>query len=173
MTPAEIAEVKAVATAMVAAMDETDAKAVALDGARASERSAKATYEADIRMKVRNWKSRAGYAGSGVEGTLQLRGPESGFDQGTFKPTLKVSMTGGLIKLDFVKGECDSVMVYGRLRGEVPWTKLGLDSSTPYFDTRPLAVANTPEAREYFVMGVIDDVEVGVASDITSIVYGG
>ena len=173
LTPAEVTEAKAVATAMVAAMDETDAKDVALAGARAAERATRAVQEADIRLKVRNWKSRPTYPSSGVEGTLPLRGPESGFDPATFKPTLRVTVTGGQVKLDFVKQECDSVAVYGRLRGEMGWMKLGLDSATPYYDTRPLAQANVPETREYYVIGVIDDEEVGVPSDIASAVFGG
>ncbi len=43
----------------------------------------------------------------------------------------------------------------------------------PYVDTAPLAVANVPEVREYMGRGVINDVEIGLDSDIASLTFGG
>ncbi len=173
LTPAEITAAKAVAEAVVAKMEATDDADTALKGARAEEKDVLAANEPEMRFLIRGWKAKPQYAGSGVEGTLQLKGPESTFDPNTFVPTLRLSIAGNQVKLDFTKGECDSVAVYARLRGEVGWVRLGLDSSSPYYDTRPLTVAGAAETREYHVIGVIDDVEVGQQSAIMSIVFGG
>ena len=43
----------------------------------------------------------------------------------------------------------------------------------PYYDTNPLANLAVPEVREYMVMGMIDNVENGLPSDIVSIVFAG
>ena len=43
----------------------------------------------------------------------------------------------------------------------------------PYYDESPLAVANTPEVREYMAIGVINDEEIGQMSEIKEIVYAG
>jgi hypothetical protein len=80
---------------------------------------------------VHNLKTRALYASSGVEGTLRLKGTDSGFDPTTFKSVLKLSIVGGQVRVDFTKGECDSVAIYCRLRGTLGWTKLGIDSDSP------------------------------------------
>jgi hypothetical protein len=173
LTAPEITAAKDTAADMIAKMDAVDAADAALKGARATEKTATVSDEAAIRLAIRNWKTRANYASSGVEGTLQLVGTGSDFDPNTFKSTVKLSIVGGQIKIDFTKSECDSVAVYCRLRGTTGWTKLGLDSLTPYYDTNPLANASVPETREYYVMGVIDDIEVGQPSDIVSIVFGG
>lgn len=163
----------ATATDQVAKMQATDDAEMALAAARAQEKAAAQTNDAAIRMAIRNWKTNPAYATSGIEGSLQLTGTASGFDPQTFKSVLKLSIVGGQIRVDFIKGECDSVAIYCRLRGTQGWTKLGTDSRSPYYDTNPLASPNVPETREYMAMGIIDDVEIGLPSDIVSIVFGG
>jgi hypothetical protein len=169
----DIAAAVATATAMVAKMQATDDAEAALKAARTMETAAATPNEAAIRAAVRNWKTLPPYPDSGVEGSLNLRGPASGFDPNTFKSKVKLSIVGGQIRIDFTKDECDSVAVYCRLRGTAAWTKLGLDSRSPYYDTNPLANPAIPETREYMLMGVIDDLEIGLPSDIVSIVFGG
>lgn len=173
ITPAEITADKAVATNMLAAMDATDSAKSALDAARAAERAAETTYEAYIRNAVRGYKTKPNYASSGAEGKLRLRGPSSGFDPATFKPKLMPKVIGIQVKIDFTKGECDSVEIFSRLRGQTGWTRLGIDSATPYYDTRPLANPSVPETREYMAIGIIDDIQVGVQSDIVSVLFSG
>lgn len=169
----DITAAVAVATDQVAKMQATDDAETALAAARSVEKSATLANEQTIRAAVRNWKTLPAYPGSGVEGSLKLKGTESGFDPGTFKTVLKLSIVGGQIRVDFTKSACDSVAIYCRLRGTQGWTKLGTDSRSPYYDTAPLANPNVPETREYMGMGVIDDVEIGLPSDIVSIVFGG
>jgi hypothetical protein len=171
MTAGEATALKTIVDAHIAKMDATDAAQAALDGARETE--AQSTAIADIRTAVRRLKTNSAYTGSGVEGTLQLRGPESGFEPGTFKPTSKVSISGGQIRIDFTKGEADGVVVYCRLRGSPGWNKLGIDTASPYFDTNPPATPGVPETREYMVRAILDDVEIGQPSDIISLVFGG
>lgn len=169
----DITAAVATATAQVAKMQATDDAEMALAGARAQEKAAAETNDAAIRAVIRNWKTNPAYPSSGIEGSLQLKGAASSFDPQTFKSVLKLSIVGGQIRVDFIKGECDSIAIYCRLRGTAAWTKLGTDSRSPYFDTAPLANANAPETREYQGIGVIDDLEIGLPSDIVSIVFGG
>lgn len=48
-----------------------------------------------------------------------------------------------------------------------------MDTSSPYIDGRPLAVANAPEVREYMLRGVVTDAEIGLDSDILNITWSG
>lgn len=89
------------------------------------------------------------------------------------KPTLKGKATPNYVLLEFIKKGFDGVNIYARLKGQSTWTFLARDTQSPYHDTRALAVAGTPETREYMCMGVIADEEVGEESDIVSVVYGG
>jgi hypothetical protein len=171
MTAGEASALKTIVDAHAAKMDATDAAQAALEGARETE--SQSTGIPEIRAAVRRLKTNTAYPGSGVEGTLQLRGPESSFDPATFKPTCKASLSGGQIRIDFVKSEADGVVVYCRLRGSPGWNKLGIDTSTPYFDTNPPAQPSVPETREYQVRAILDDQEIGQMSDIVSLVIGG
>lgn len=169
LSTAEIAEIKAYAADMIAKMEATEAADVALKGARNQEAAARDINEPAIRFKIRGMKTRPEYATSGVEGVLKLKGVGSVFDPNTFKPAVKVVFEGGQIKIDFTKGECDGVVIYSRLRGEMGWTRLAVDTSSPYYDTRPAATPGVAETREYYCIGIIDDVERGQASDSVSI----
>ena len=43
----------------------------------------------------------------------------------------------------------------------------------PAYDEPPIAVANTPEVREYMAIGVVKDEEIGQPSEIKEVVYAG
>ena len=77
------------------------------------------------------------------------------------------------MRLKFTKLGVDGVNVYARLKGQSTWTKIAFDSSSPYEDHRPLSVPGTPEVREYRLIGVIKDEEVGLASDIVAVTFAG
>jgi hypothetical protein len=173
LTAAEIAAIKTAATDQCVKMEAANAAENAAKGAKAIEMETTRLNTQAIRLAIRNIKTRTLYANSGVEGTLRLKGSESTFDPATFKPALKLSIVGGQVRVDFTKGECDSVAVYCRVRGTIGWTKLGIDTDSPYFDTKPLANPNVPEVREYMARGVIEDAEIGIESDIVSIALAG
>ena len=170
----DITAAKAVATNQCLKMEATDAAEAALEGARTTEKSVTTTNTAAIRGYVRNWKTLPGYPTSGSEGVLGLKGTETNApDPSSFKSTIKLSIDGNQIKLEFTKTGMDAVVVYGRLRGTLGWTKLGMDSSSPYYDTRPPAQPGVAEVREYMVRGLLNDEEVGLDSDIASIAFAG
>jgi len=80
---------------------------------------------------------------------------------------------GGEIRLDWQKKGADAVHIYGRLRGQANWVLLGMDTSSPYIDGRPLAQPNVAEVREYMLRGVVEDVEIGLDSDVLNATWGG
>jgi hypothetical protein len=161
------------ADAIIAAYDDTDSAKTTLDGKKAVETDTEGTQLGIIRgilttLKVLpNWKS------SGADAELQSSSSSSQFDPSTYKPVISVEIKGGLITLDFKKKGVDALAIYGRLRGTLGWTKLGVDTSSPYVDGRPLATPGVAEIREYMARGMMDDEEIGLESDIVSIVFGG
>lgn len=125
-----------------------------------------------LRKILQGLKTNAGYTEAiGVD--MQVIGKESAIDLTAFKTTLTAKLFPGRVEIDFVKGDSEGVNVYTRFKGQPSWTKLSFDAYSPYVDTRPLAVANTPEYREYMAIGVVADTEIGQASDIIEVVFGG
>ena len=104
---------------------------------------------------------------------LGIVGSEGDADRDGLKPELSARAASDHVRLSFTKKGIDGVHVYGRRKGEGAWQLLGTDYFSPYTDHRPLAVAGTPETREYMFRGIIHDEEVGVDSDIVSVLFGG
>ena len=155
------------------ALDETDTAGNVLDGKRSTERSTETAKQAQLRAKIRNWKTLPGYAGSGLAGTLQLAGEGAEFDGSSYKPVFTVRMEGGHVRFDFQLLGADGLAFYRRLRGQTTWTKMGTDTDPPYFDSRPVATPGTPEAREYMARGLTGDDEIGEDSDVVEFTVPG
>ncbi len=137
------------------------------------EESTEETQLAIIRGILNGLKVLPTWKSSGADAQLQSSSSGTAFDPNAYKPVITVSIKGGLITLDFKKRGVDGLAIYGRLRGTMGWTKLGIDTSSPYIDGRPLAVPGVSETREYMARGMVDDEEVGLESDIVSINYAG
>jgi hypothetical protein len=170
---AEATAAKATADNLLAKMDATDAAEAALDGARSEENAARTADVASLRARIRNWKTLPGYATSGSEGVLKLRSVGEEFDSSSYKCEFDGTVEAGKVRLNFRKKGVDAVAIYARLRGASAFAKIGTDSSSPYYDTRPLAEAGAPEVREYMLRGLIDDEEIGLDSDAVSVSFAG
>jgi hypothetical protein len=105
---------------------------------------------------------------------LGIIGDETTFDAANFQTALKGKSLPGSNEITFVKSATDGVNIYSHPVGNPDpnvWEKLAFDTSSPYNDTRPLAVAGIPENRKYRARGVINDAEIGQWSDILSLTF--
>ena len=165
--------IKAVADGIIAKYDATNAAQLALDSARLLEGSTETAGLAQIRAKVRNWKTLAGYPASGSEAVLQLKGTDSPFDPVSYKPVIKVKTVPGGVQVAFTKKGVDGLAIYMRVAGATAWRKVGMDTESPFTDTTPLAVAGVPENREYMARGVLHDEELTTNSDAANVTFAG
>ncbi len=100
-------------------------------------------------------------------------------DFSDFTPVLEYKVYTGYVRLMFDFHGLEMMNVYCRLKGTTAWTKIAVVSHSPFDDHRPIFVPALPlvaansEAREYMIIGVMDDEEVGNASAIRSVVFGG
>ena len=63
--------------------------------------------------------------------------------------------------------------VYCRRKGQTVWMKVGVFTQSEVMDATPCAPPGQPEEREYQVRSVIKDVEIGIASDIETVIVRG
>ena len=59
-----------------------------------------------------------------------------------------------------------------RHAGEQGWKQIGIDMRPPFDDYDPLRQQGVPEAREYRLIGVVNDEDVGSPSDIVTVTVG-
>jgi hypothetical protein len=74
------------------------------------------------------------------------------------KPT---SMTGSIVRLDWIKGEFDGVFIDSQRNDETEWRRLDFEMRLPYEDNRAPLVAGKPEERRYRLRYFIDNQTVG------------
>ena len=77
------------------------------------------------------------------------------------------------LKLAKAGGEVDANAVYYRRKGQTVWIKLGIFMQAEIIDHTPCATPGQPEEREYQVRSVIKDEEIGIASDIETVIVRG
>jgi len=69
----------------------------------------------------------------------------------------------------WVKGVYDGVQIESQRAGETLWTLIGMDTSSPYLDSRAPLAAGVPEIRCYRLRYFPNDVPTGNYSDIVTV----
>ena len=172
LTAPQVAAVQATCTTNIAAIDNNNTAQTAAKTARTAKDTQLTKGDKDLRLQIKKMKTASGYT-EAIGTALQVIGEDGAIDYSTYKPTISCVVMPGRVRIDFVKDGLDGVYIYARHKGETTWTKLALDTYSPYEDNRPLTVVGQPEHREYMAIGVLHDEEVTQQSDIIEAVYGG
>jgi hypothetical protein len=126
-----------------------------------------------IRAFITRAKTSAGCTGY-IRVAQQWIGEQHEIDYNTQRPTIRIEVQRGRVKITGQKPGFASVNIYGRKKGDVEWKLITIRiTKFPYYDERPLTVAGTPEVREYRAVGVVNDQEIGQPSEIKEVVYAG
>lgn len=88
-----------------------------------------------------------------------------------YKPVIRAQTQAGRVEIKFTRRPVDGVNVYSRKRGEAAWRLLGRFLHSPCVDPVP-APTGVPEVREYRVIGVVKDREIGQPSDVVVVTMG-
>jgi hypothetical protein len=173
LTAAEVTALQGEITAIKGPLDTYLAKQIELDAANGALTQSLDQHLPKVRAALRNLKANPGYTAA-IGEDLQIIASADTFDPESYKPTLTVEAFPGYVRLKGKKSGVQAMNLYSRLRGETGWKLLvARRSKFPFDDDSPLAVAGTPETREYRAVGVVNDEEIGQPSDIVSVVYGG
>jgi hypothetical protein len=172
LTAGQITAIQNTIAAQIALIDAVEAANSALQGAQEAEKTGRTTTDAILREEIADWKRAAGWTAE-TEAELRVKSSPSDFDPNTYKPEFTLRIVGGEIRIDWKKKGAHGIKVYSRLRGATAWNFESFDMTSPYIDGNPHAQPNVPEVREYMLRGVIDDVEIGLDSDIQSITWAG
>ncbi len=126
---------------------------------------------------VRLAKANPLYDPETIGAVLRLESTGDAFDPTTYTAELSdfASPSANTVTFKFRKasGEVDGINLYMRRKGETAWTFVRFFSKSPATDTTAVKVAGSPEEREYQARAVIADVEVGIVSDIESVLVRG
>jgi len=87
-------------------------------------------------------------------------------------PTVKATARSGEVVVNFSKDGHLGAWVESQVGSETEWTHIGIDTSDPYHDSRPLKVAGQPEKRRYRLC-FWDGEPTRVWSPVVEVVFGG
>lgn len=148
--------------------------------------------EGRFRMLVGQIKAHSNYS-KAIGENLKIEADETSFDAENYKPEGSAKAVQNVVTIKFSKNGVDAIAVYSKVtagatetnaappapgtpgalgapgvpnkKAAEPMVKLAVVSHSPFVDNRPLAVAGQPEVREYYLRGVLRDVEIGVPSN--------
>lgn len=128
----------------------------------------------DVRRDINNLKTSPSYNdGIGADLGVLTTGNDT-VDPNTYQPELKITVVNGIPRLTGKKRGVDSFNIYSRIKGTAAFNLLAAKRVRfPYDDDSPVAHPGTPEEREYQIVGVIADNEVGQPSAIATAVVPG
>ena len=94
-------------------------------------------------------------------------------DYSNYKAIVWAYVEGGMVQLGIIKKGVHALNIYVKKPGDTGFTFLERITLSKYTDKRPLTTPGIAEIRQYMVMGVVADKEIGIQSDIITISFGG
>lgn len=173
ISAARVTQIKAWCNDLIDEINATNTAKQAWLAAAASKATQETASIAGLRAEIALWKPNPNMTPT-IGAALKIVGSGSSFDPNTYKAEItKVEVIAGHVQIKFRKGQTDGINLYCRLKGQSVWKFVSRDTNSPYDDYTALAVAGTPEVREYQAYGVLSDVQIGQPSDIVSVTFGG
>ena len=119
---------------------------------------------------VANLKTRAGYTDA-IAQDLGIIGAQTTVDPNAVPP-VKVEVRSGEVLIHVKKMGHTGFQIDGQVANETEWTTVGIGTSDPFHDNRPLKVPGQPEKRRYRVC-FWDGEPTRVWSAVIEVVFGG
>lgn len=172
LTTAEVTAVEADFTALQAKLSALAAKKAEQQAATADKRTARRLIEGRTRALANRIKAHPNFTPALGE-QLGIVGPEDSTDLTTSRPTLTAASVGpGSVTIGFDKSTSSGVRILGKRGTESAFSLLGIDTESPYIDTRANAGAG-PETRQYQAQYLFGDDPIGEMSDVLVVTVPG
>lgn len=151
------------------AIDDVQRKEVELKAATAHYKNLVETRLPELRAIVGSWKTLPNYTESIGQSLRVIGTAPAAPDWNNLKPAPKIQTLANGVRITYVRGQTHGVNVYCRRGGEPNFTYLGRDSSSPFDDERPNLQNAPSERREYYLVFVKNDKEIGQRSDVVAV----
>lgn len=171
LTPAEVTAEVALCQAIIDAINAANNQKNLYKSAMEARDTTLSFQGGELRLDIARHKVTPGYT-EAIGQDLGIVGTFVEFDPATYKPEIFGELFGGSVRIRFRKMGVDGINIYRRPKGSSTFTFLSRATRSPFEHHPVLAEPNQPEHWEYRAFGVLNDVEIGVASDIVEIVFG-
>jgi hypothetical protein len=168
LTDADITKKQEAAQAIIDAIDDANAAITASKVKNKAKKLALKDNMVSIRASVGSMKNHDDYTEEiGVD--MGIIGEESDFDPDKAKTIVKLEKAVQGVDIKFTLEGCEGGNVYCKRGNETAFTFIKYVIHPHTIDTRPNLDGAASEQRQYYVILVLDDEEVGIPSDIATI----
>jgi len=124
-----------------------------------------------LKTNIARHKTAENYT-TGIGNDLRIISPTSDVDLSTYKPKLKAEHFGNNVRIKFVKKGVEGINLYRQKKGATDWDFVSRVTKSPFDQGITLENPGQPEHWNYQALGVVNDHEVGLPSDIVEIIFG-
>lgn len=156
---------------LITAINEVNSKKQALKSSLDARLLAIEVQGGALRTEIARHKLNPGYTDA-IGSDLGIISHRVGIDPATYKAKIAVEIFAGIARIKFTKRGVDGLNIYHRKKGTSNWLFMARVTKSPFDDHLTLENPNQPEHWEYRAYGVIDDLEIGIASDIVEAIIG-
>jgi len=168
MLPADIIAEQKQCDTIIASIDVADAEAVVAKQKNQDRDTTIVTEMGTLRPKIKTHKAYTGYTPA-IGEALSVIGTGIVVDPLTVKTIVKLAKIPLGVDIKFDLEHCEGGDVYCKRGAEAGFTFLKSITHPHSIDTRPNAGGAASEQRQYYVILLINDIEVGIPSDIVTI----
>jgi hypothetical protein len=167
IAPAEITQFSNDAADVAKKLTDLQNAKTALQSLTQSKNDLFAVIEKRIRDKVVVIKHQSGYTEAIGEdlGIVPPKAIGGSLAADGAKPDFTATVLANMVRLDWVKGQFDGVLIQCKRGTETAFTFLDKDTQSPYEDARPNINPDQHEARIYRMRYLMKDQEIGIWSD--------
>ena len=172
LTQVQVDAEKAYCDDLIASLNNVSSKRGQLKASIGGRKTTVSTKGGALRAEIGQHKASPNFSQEiGLD--LGIIAPNVTVDFANYKAQFTTEIYGGNIRIKFKKNNADGINLYGRKKGSLNWMYVARLTKNPYDYNFVLQTEGQPEHWEYRAFGVVDDAEIGVASDIVEILYAG
>lgn len=171
MTQVEVDLEIALCDKIIDSIDDVEASKAALNSAFKAKETVVKRDGGTLRKTIANHKTEPGYT-IAIGENLGIVGSSNDFIPSEYKPEIFVSLYGGKVRVRFVKRGVNGINLYKRTKGDTQWVLVSRVTKSPYLFQPVVLQDNVPAHFEFRAFGVLNDEEIGMASDISEILFG-
>jgi hypothetical protein len=171
LTPEQVAAEQSFCDHLIASVNNVSSKRNQLKSAIDGKKDTVELSGGALRAEISRHKTLANYT-EAIGQDLGVVAHSVAIDFANYKAKISAELYGGLIRIKFQKKYADGINLYRRKKGTGEWLFVARATKSPFDHSLSLQVAGQPEHWEYRAFGVVDDNEVGIASDIVEVIYG-
>lgn len=170
MTGADVTEEVAICTEIIEAINDAQTQKNILKGLIKKRDTLIKKKGGKLRLNIKRHKTAVNYTDT-VGKELQIIVSKTQFDADAYKPVIRIDVFGNALRIRFTKLGVNGINIYKRQKDTANFTLLTRATKNPFKYEHTMEDSTKVAHLEFRALGVINDLEIGLPSDIVEIAF--